>query len=261
MNVNNLGLLNSLANIINEKIYDNDYFISEYILNHIDNIDTVSVNKMIEEVHVSRSAIRRFCKRLGYENFTVLKSSLSDIIFPSNIHLRKFESTDSYKNNLTNELFYIIKEMSDIITIDIIDSLSDLIHVYNNVSIVSSNNTSTNLMKFQQELFYAKKIVQLITNDFNNNKEGISGKESKLIIVVSISGVFSKAVRDRIHDVDGKKILITAHHSKEDQDVFEDIIYLSKKNINNDEFGLYGKYGITYFFDLLSENYIFKYKN
>lgn len=260
MNINNLGLLNSLAAIINEGVYDSDYSITEYILHNVDNIQNTSINIIMEEAYVSRSAIRRFCNRLGYENFSILKYSLTDIIFPSNIHLREFENIGSYRKKVTEELSKMVIEINSIITNDIIDSLADLINKYEGVSIISANNISANLLKFQQELFYAKKIIKLVDNDFDKNKMDVSSRESSLIIVVSVSGIFAEAINEIIREAGGEKILITASHSEEYIKVYDQIIYISKNDISDDKMGLYGKYGITYFFDLLSEHYIFSYK-
>lgn len=261
MNINNLGLLNSLAAIINEGVYDSDYSTTEYILHNIDNIQNITVNMIMDEAYVSRSAIRRFCNRLGYENFSVLKHSLSDIIFPSNIHLREFENIGSFRKKVTRELSKMVIEMNDIITDDIIDSLAGLINEHEGVSMISANNISANLLKFQQELFYAKKIVKIVDNYFNRDEMNVSSRETNLIMVVSVSGIFAEAINKIIHEIDGKKILITGSHSEEYKKEYDQIIYISKNDISDDKMGLYGKYGITYFFDLLSEHYIFSYKH
>ncbi|QQP70175.1 MurR/RpiR family transcriptional regulator [Carnobacterium sp. CS13] len=260
MNINNLGLLNSLAAIINEGVYDSDYSTTEYILHNIDNIQNITVNMIMDEAYVSRSAIRRFCNRLGYENFSVLKHSLSDIIFPSNIHLREFENIGSFRKKVTEGLSKMVTEINEIITDDIIDSLASLINEHEGVSMISANNISANLLKFQQELFYAKKIIKIVDNYFDRDEMDVSSRETNLIIVVSVSGIFAEAINDIIREVDGKKILITGSHGEEYKKVYDQIIYISKSDISDDKMGLYGKYGITYFFDLLSEHYIFTYK-
>lgn len=65
MNINNLGLLNSLSSILNEGIMDSDYAITVYLVENLDRISEMSVNEIIDETFTSRSAIRRFCNRLG----------------------------------------------------------------------------------------------------------------------------------------------------------------------------------------------------
>ncbi|WP_067843075.1 MurR/RpiR family transcriptional regulator [Amphibacillus sediminis] len=261
MNINNLGLLNTLATIINDGERDSDYAITEFILNNIDNVSHISNNMIMDEAFVSRSAIRRFCNRLGYKNFSELKNSLSDIIFPSNIHLREFEHVKAYRKKMNQELAKMIEDINQLITDQVLDQLVDLINDYQDISIISANNTSSNLLKFQQELFYAKKIIRLVNHYYDNNNLKDSFGQSSLVFVVSVSGIFAKAINDIMHGISGKKILITANRNEAFVKSYDQIIYISKNDILwNDNLGLYGKYGITYFFDLLSEHYIYKYK-
>lgn len=267
MNVNNLVLLNSLSFIINEGITSSDYSIAEYLLRNIHNIERITVNKIVDEAFVSRSAIRRFCNSLGYENFTDLKNSLSDIIFPSNIHLRKFKHIKTYKAELIEGLSEMIDDINKSITNADIDHIVELINQYEDISIISANNTSSNLLKFQQELFYAKKIIKLVSNHVDNIRAENFTKNKSLIIIVSVSGVFAKAINNIVKGLNGKKVLITAYRNQCLEKTYDQIFYISNKtNTKNNQFwidkmGLYGKYGVTYIFDLISEHYIYKYHN
>ena len=70
MEINNLGLLNSLSSIINSEKLDNiDYVLANYILKNLYRISNISILEITEECFTSRSAVRRFCLRLGYDNF------------------------------------------------------------------------------------------------------------------------------------------------------------------------------------------------
>lgn len=261
MNINNLGLLNMFSTIVNSDEQDSDHAITNYILNNIDNLNNISINEVVEEAFVSRSSVRRFCNRLGYSNFSELKSSLTDIIFPSNIHLRVFEDINSYRSKLSEGLSNMFSNVDQVVTDDTIEYLVEIIKEYEDILIISANNTSSNLLKFQQELFYAKKIIKLLNNNFDNEVLKKVSRETSLIFVVSVSGVFANAINDSINEIPGKKILISANHAKEISESYDQVIYISKKDIRDDNFGLLGKYGITYFFDLVSEHYIYKYKD
>ncbi|NBJ70703.1 MULTISPECIES: MurR/RpiR family transcriptional regulator [Clostridia] len=260
MNINNLGLLNILGEIINEEEESSDKAISEFLLYNIDNIRYVTINNIVDQAFVSHSSVRRFCNNLGYQNFSELKSSFSDIVFPSNLHLRKFEPVEKYRVNIVNELENIIVGINHVITDDTIKYLTHLINQYENIALLSANNTSSNLLKFQQELFYANKIIRIVNNNFDNEFLNEVSKRSSLIFVVSVSGVFAKEIYNIMDHTKGKKVLITANRDEEFIKPYNEIIYLSKKDIKSDAFGLFGKYGITYLFDLISEHYIYEYK-
>ena len=259
MNINNLGLLNTIGLIINEGETNADFAIAKYILNHINNLEEITVNELVDNSFVSRSSIRRFCKKLGYENFSELQCSLTDIIFPSNIHLREFTSMRDYRNNLTIGLTEMIKDINTAVSDETVEELVELIKMSDDIIFLSSNNTSSNLIKFQQELFYVNKIIRLINANFGLNSIIKKTNEDSLIFVISISGVFSNAIMETLKTMKGKKILVSANRNERLSSFYDRVIYISNNDIEEDGIGLLGKYGITYLFDLISQLYIYKY--
>lgn len=265
MNINNLGLLNILGTIINEEHHNSEYAIAEFILNHIDEVSSLTINRIVDEAFVSRSAVRRFCIRLGFQNFSELKSSLTDIIFPSNIHLRSFGPIKGYRIELLDGLIYMLRDMNKMITDKDIKYFVKLLHEYENVYVICSNNTSSNLFKFQQELFFAKKVVKLVNNVFNEATFENVSKDSSLLLVISVSGAFARAINDTLKNVEATKILFTANKNYNFIDTYNQMYFINdhdhwNNDIWDDELGLIGKYGITYLFDLISEEYIYTYK-
>ncbi|GAB2323941.1 MurR/RpiR family transcriptional regulator [Alkalibacterium sp. m-11] len=258
--MNNLGLLNILGNIINEGDTNSDYAITKYILENISHLENLTVYQITEEAFVSRSSIRRFCQKIGYDNFSELKKSLTDIIYPSNIHLREFEPNLSYRSKLNDELKAMIHGLNESVSNDHVEYLAELMYKHENVIFLNANNTSPNLIKFQQELFYAGKTVRII-----DNHQGLTctnellKDENVLLIVVSVSGVFAEAVKEMIINLKGEKILISANRSKDLAYLYNDVFYISNQDIVEDKLGLLGKYGITYLFDLISQYYIYNF--
>lgn len=261
MNINNLGLLNILATIINEEKENSDRAITVYLLENLDNIENVTINEIIDRAFVSHSSVRRFCNRLGYRNFSELKTSFNDIVFPSSLHLRTFESVEDYRENINTQLEKIIKEINKIVDDDAIKHLVSQIHKHNHVIILCSNNTSSDLIKFQQELFYANKIIRVVDSNFNDFYLKKHSKDPALIIVVSISGIFAQEVLHIVDNIKGKKIFVTVNRDKDFSYPYDEIIYLSDRDMKFDKLGLFGKYGISYLFDLIAVHYIYKYKN
>ena len=259
MNVNNLGVLNTLAIVINEEDNGNKA-VAEYILENLDNIENLTINEIVDRAFVSHSSVRRFCNKLGYLNFSELKISFSDIAFPSSLHLRNFETVDNYRKNINTELEKMIKEINQAVSDETIKYLVREIYKYEHVSLLCPNNTSSELLKFQQELFYANKIVKVVDSNFDDYYLKEAWEDSSLIIVVSISGVFAQEFLHIISNIEGRKILITANQSNDFIYPYDEIIYLSEKDMKSDPLGVFGKYGITYLFDLIAGHYIYNYK-
>lgn len=247
-----------MSHIINEEHETSDNAITKYLLMNLKKIDQISINDIVDSVHVSRSSVRRYAVRLGYDNFSELKSSFSDIAFPSNIHLRDYYGFEEYKKMLDEQLVQLQVDISSLISKDVIHHFCNQIWEHEYVYIVCANNTASTLDKFQQELMYANKLVEVVSSKF---EEGFNFRSSKkannLIIVVSISGVFSSSINKQIENLKGRKILLTANRNEIFAQQYDQVLYLSAKDIKEDKLGLIGKYGITYFFDLVSQYYIY----
>ncbi len=75
-----------------------------------------------------------------------------------------------------------------------------------------------------------------------------------------MSGVFAKSIIENINHLNVKKYILTANRDESILKDYDRPIFLSSKDERQDVDGLLGKYGVTFFFDLLSEHYISKYK-
>ena len=151
-------------------------------------------------------------------------------------------------------------EVENRISDALLDELAYEIAQHRNVELLCTNNVSGNLMRFQQEMFFAGKIVRLNTQDNGKPPMRVETYHDSLVIVVSVSGMFARELDERMWGRTAKKVLITAFSSKDTASRFDKAYYLSGRGDGIDELGVYSKYAITYLFDLLSSRYITKYK-
>jgi len=260
MEINNLGLLNSLSSIINVGKSDNiEYVLAEYILKNLYRISNVSILEITEECFTSRSAIRRFCEQLGYENFSKLKSSVTRLVFPSNLRYRDIKEYSSYQISIKSLIDDMILDIDEQFNVEKINFLCELIHKDVNVLFLCANNTSGTIVKFQQELMYTSKVIHVISTSFTKNEVLKSLTNEDIIITVSASGKFAELSLEFVNSLKGHKFLITGNQSQDLKSVYEDVFYISKNSISNDYLSIYGKYGITYILDLLSMQYLYLY--
>lgn len=260
MNINNLGLLNSLSSILNEGIKDSDYAIAVYLVENINRASDITVNEIVDETFTSRSAVRRFCNRLGYSNFSDLKESITKLIFPSNLQYRSQEDLINHRKMLNNLIFQMIEDIDSVFSVEIVDELIDLLYNHKDVILLCANNTSGDIIRFQQELIYGNKEVKIVSNAYTNNENIKSLTEDSLLVVVSASGKFAEIANEWLSELKGNKILITALRSPSFLKIYHQIFYISKNSFSKDYLGIYGKYGIAYIFDLISSSYLSKYK-
>lgn len=260
MNINNLGLLNSFTAILNEGIKDSDYAITVYLVNNLDRIADISVNEIIDEQFTSRSAVRRYCHRLGYNNFSDLKDSITKLIFPSNLQYRLPSDFGDIREKLSELILAMINDINAVFTVEVINQIISQIHEYKDVILLCANNTSGDLIRFQQELIYASKEVKIVSNAYTNNENIKSLSKDSLVITVSVSGKFAEIANNWVREMNCRKILITASGDEIFREVYHQIYFITNKNFTDDYLGIYGKYGIVYIFDLIASNYIAKYK-
>lgn len=161
-NVNNLGLLNSLTELINTHYDSSNHAIASYIVKNISRIDMVTVNEIMDNAFVSRSAVRRFCEKLGYSSLIDLKTSLSKIIFPSDIRHRSEKDYRVNSEQLTTLIENMLDDINSVFTDAQLNSIVEKVNQHDEVLLLCANNTSGTLIKFQQEMIYANKIVVVL---------------------------------------------------------------------------------------------------
>ncbi len=259
MSNHGFGLLNIISSIINEEHDSNDAAIARYLVSNMRKSDAISVSAITERAHVTRSAVRRFCNRLGYQSLSELKSSFSQLVFPSDFRHRDPNlSFSEYRAELDVRMMEMYAEVEGRISDNLLDELADEIARHRNVELLCTNNVSGNLMRFQQELFFAGKIACLDTQSNGKPPMRTETYNDSLVIVVSVSGMFARELDEHMWTRTAKKELITAFANKETASRFDRTFYLSGRGDGIDELGIYSKYAITYLFDLLSFRYITK---
>lgn len=260
MNANGLGLFNSLATIINSEKRDSDYAIASYIVSRIDDLSSISITDIMSEAFVTRSAVRRFCNRVGFDSFSDIKTSVTEAAYPSDLNHRDFHvDVPAYRADLDKGIMALFTEMKDAVDDDAVEELCESVYRHDPVILACASNTSGVLGRFQQELFCARKVVRLVTDTFGPRLSDIARDSDALVIVVSASGVFARALQDDLADVTAQKYLVTAMASKLDESLYDRVYRLTRASIAYDRLGLYGKYGVSYFFDLLSASYLHAY--
>lgn len=258
-NVNNLGLLNSLCELINSDYYSGNHAIATYLVQNISRINNLTVNEIVDNAFVSRSAVRRFCENLGYLSFTDLKLSISKLIFPSDIRHRNKYDYQINSATLTKLITTMLTDINYVFPKELVQKIVNELHKHKHVILLCANNTSGTLIKFQQELMYANKVIIILDQNYQNNSYLSSLQADSLLLTVSTSGKYAEISNDFIKKLPGKKMLITGNKSKKFKSTYDEIFYISKESFSEDYLGIYGKYGITYIFDQIFLKYVTTY--
>ena len=257
MNANSFGLLNSLAGILNSQRRDSDYAIARYLVSRMDDLAGVSICDIIDNAYVTRSAVRRFCNRTGYSSFSDFKRHVTAAAYPSDLNHRTLAcDLGTYRAKLDAGIAGMFAELGRAVTDETVHSFAAALRAHDRVVLVCANNTSGVLERFQQELLYARKLVQLVTDTYEERLAETCSDADTLMVVVSASGVFANSSSALTDHLPATRQLVTANADPALAARFEKTYCLSSQPISHDRLGLFGKYGVAYFFDLASACYL-----
>lgn len=174
--------LTLLLGVINHSPADSiNYRIADYLLHHIGEIDHLSTSYLAKQCHVSKSAISRFCKTIGLEDFLDLQLMLrsSHYLLEMSAFSYPFEQyVKDIKNNMTL--------LSAVSTSELITDL----YRYQSVSVMGHMQSHLAASNLQYSLSQFGRFVRC-SDQIQEQKEMIlQARNQDLIIIFSASGKF-----------------------------------------------------------------------
>lgn len=156
------SLFSRLVIYLDNSNVENAYYnIALYIVNNFSQIRTMTINELATNCYVSSATISRFCKMLGYENYTHFKQECilnetregleSDKMYDD---FEKF--TKNYSKSVSNE----ISKLSSVVEWDIIDKTLQVIYESNSVVFFEEPLLHFLSLYFQMELLTSKKSIK-----------------------------------------------------------------------------------------------------
>lgn len=208
---------NSLEKDINDSI-------ARSFLQHIHNIETFSLDSISETCNVAPSTINRFCKRIGFRNFSNLRNSV--------ILSKKTDPTAGKPQQVLdaysfNKKFQENVELIDRIPIEQVDQLVARLRNSKRIVILSFEKYQIHTVELQKKLLLLGKFCECSTNLFKQMEALDNLIEDDLVIMISIQGHLLKEelpLIKKLRDSKGHKWLITFSNNLGDQAEFDDVI-------------------------------------
>jgi len=198
---------------------------------------------------VAPSTINRFCKRIGFKNFSNLRNSVA-IPMGASFH----ENEDSELN--TQMFFKQLNEnieMIDNIPTSQIDQLANQIKKSRRIVILGFEKHQVQAMELQKKLFLLGKLCECDTNLFKQIDALSALSDEDMIITISIQGnILSNQlpIIGKIKAARGKKLLITFSSELGHLEIFHEILQCGKiENSSVDS------YTLLRLFDVLINRY------
>ncbi|MBM7654529.1 MurR/RpiR family transcriptional regulator [Neobacillus cucumis] len=239
-------LLAYINNSINKDI---NYYIAKSLLEHIHKIESFSLDSVAEACNVAPSTINRFCKRIGFKNFSNLRHSAA---IPMGVSFN--EKADSELN--TKAFFTKLNENIEIIEnipMSDIDRIVNQIHQSRRIVILGFEKYQIQAMELQKKLFLLGKLCECDTNLFKQIDALSDLSEEDMIITISIQGnILSNhfPIMEKLKTAKGKKLLLTFSSELHTLEIFHEILQCGK--IDNSSVS---SYTLLRLFDVLIHRY------
>ena len=253
------SLMNSLFTVINRARADSlESVLARYFLQHFEHLERLNVYDVAGECYTSRSGMRRFCQSIGFDNFSDIKDSNYEWSHHWD-YFSDYALHADYRNHLASSMAGMCEEINRMVDQDRFDRLADIMHGASEVVLVASDFSSMAVHDFQQCMLYAHKLVDILTDSQGDEARLSTMDEQGLVVVISATGNFARAVANDLSTCRGRKVLVTLNPNAESVSHYDDVFLLKEIEPGQSyrrRRTVFTKYGVNYFFDLLYNRYL-----
>jgi DNA-binding MurR/RpiR family transcriptional regulator len=250
-----LSLLYNLQTLYNSSDLDSiEFQLSRYLIDNYLSIDKLNIFDVAEENNVSRASVRRYCQKLGYENFKELKKHFNEFDEGLRVY-EKFYSRDSFINSLKVQIFEMFNELEERLSNKELSQIVQSLWQADEVIIIASSTIANSVRFFQQTMALLGKRVLIVVDEveFNSMKHLLS--ERSLILFFSVSGVLAKVMKEVIFDSAINTYLFTNSRSPLFNQYYNKVYHLTSMDNKNPSEIIYYTYGISFVLDSILNEY------
>lgn len=231
-------LLAYINNVIEE---DMNYHIAKKFLENIYKIKDYSLEDIGYECNVSSRTINRFCKKIGYHNFTTLKKH---ILYPIIGNGKPCYETTEFQTILSQH-FDVIERIKQSEYLTLVNMLNDA----KNIWVIGFERHQVFALEFQKRLFEFGKISRCIMNYHQQLIDIKKASHEDLIITISINGFALTDYNQILSKIPAKKVLLT-FNPQLNPHIFDQCIICG-----NPRYVEFSEYALLRFFDILFYHY------
>lgn len=174
-----------------------DKDIAVYILNHSQTAATISTDDLAKTIHVSKSALSRFAKRIGYSGFIEFRYTLSRFIVSENAVGGTADENGDALHTIIGSYQNYLTQMEEHCDARMIQKIAKAVVRADNIKIVGLNRTFNSALQMKQRLgrmgFDSEAINDLITLA---DATAIVGKKDLVILfTIHDSGHYDRYVK------------------------------------------------------------------
>lgn len=219
-------------NSLHQDIY---YYLAKYILDHLGEIENISIGKLASDCGTSIATIKKFCHLFGVENYKEFKTLL---IGTKSGRLNQIKSRYKYfhEKDIYSQIKYLSK--SDSLDDEMehhLDEIVDLIHHSKRIYLVGAVYPLAIGLNFAEDMLIFHKPVYF--EHIGYNSEMHQFQEDDLIIFITITGRMlshNRQVFLDIYNTPANKVVISQNSIFERFSQFHNFIRLEGNNDENE---------------------------
>ena len=171
--------------------------IARYILNHGDDVLSMSVKELAKNTYTSPATIVRLCKKIGLEGYNDFKIKYSaelqyDLHHSNRIDVNfPFEKKDTHPmicHKLASLSEEVIADTIKLIDFDQLEKIVDLLYQSNDIDIYGSGNSLLAAMSFQHKMMRIARNVNLKALHGEQVFLSYNTDEKRIAVIISYSG-------------------------------------------------------------------------
>jgi DNA-binding MurR/RpiR family transcriptional regulator len=171
--------------------------LAKFILQNKDEIKNLSIQNLSEKTFVSKSAIHRFCKKIGLDGFNELKVRLiQDILQEKDTYNQidvnfPFESTDTQKVIASKLLKLYEASITDTYNFIDVEELNKIVVLLHHADIIDIYTHAHNLsiaINFQDKMRAIGRIVNCPESFYDKRCTATASKKNHVAMILSYSG-------------------------------------------------------------------------
>lgn len=259
MNLKEISLMQKLINCTVSGTLDyTSSIIAQYLLLNYANLGELSSNQVSSACFVSLSSVRRFCVKLGYENFSdLVKAKLSNpedqqVIAKYNLDCGYYKPAD-LRNNINDATYTVFRSIKQ----SRLQQTASGILKAKALILFCTRPYNMWLREFQNQVI-AWGFPVYIIEDAAHYQEIIQNIGSDLYtILVSPMAYLVEPFYQECREMAGRKSAVLCHPFAEEPvyqeflSIYDTILDFRLKNYSYEYLEVYGKYSVAYLFDML----------
>lgn len=227
--------------------------ISQYVINHAEQILTTTITALADETGTSEASINRFCKKLGYKGFNGLKIALAQENFYNNMVQETPASGGNFIASITSDYRSMLNNTAALLDEATVFKAAEMIRNAKNINLYALAGTAFVAKEFRYKLELAGIRAKDFTDPLSINLQVTNTAPGDLSIFIARSIMMKDIYQAASASIDrgGKNLTITSVDSPKLSDISDYKFIVSDKLIANNTTALSDNLMYLYVMDII----------